>query len=268
MKFNFVSMLAVFALLHGNYVEAVSRNSDELAKYADKKAYMESVQKEARNAMSQSKRVDQKVIKENLENHTEAINAFRIAQQKQTEAIETLKKIREIQSKVINAIKSALSNGQKSQVENALKSLQTAQNKQTDAIKNLQTARDKKQNAVKILASTQRKQLIWFLMSRNTRNAIMRVAVKKGYSDIVNNLLKAGVNPNAADDKGITLTMVAAQYDENILQELIKNGANINAKDKDGYTVLDYAYIGKIKKNIQLLTKKGAKANRIRTKSY
>lgn len=263
MKFT-VSMLSIFALLCGECTGAVT--SDELAKYTDKKLYIEGVRKEVKNA--QSKRVDQKIIKENLENHTEAISAFRIAQQKQTEAIETLKKVRETQTKVISAIKSVLSNGKKSELGNILKSLQTAQNKQADAINILRTTRDKKQNAVKTLAATQRKQLIWFLISENTRNTIMLTALKKGYLDIVNNLLKAGVNPNATDDKGVTLTMAAAQYNENILPEFIRNGANINAKDKDGYSVLDYAYIGKIKKNIQLLVKKGAKANRIRTKTY
>ena len=266
MKRNFVSTLAVFALLSGECVGAVA--NDELAKYTDKQSYIEGVQKEARNSMSQSKRVDQKAVKENLEKQIEAIKIFRSAQQKQTDAIATLQKVRETQSKVISTIKSAILNGKKSQAESALKALQNAQNKLVDAIKTLQTARDKKQNAVKTLASTQRKQFVWFLISEETRNAIMRIALKKGYSDIINNLLKAGVNPNATDNKGITLTMIAAQYDENILPEMIKNGANIGAKDKDGYTVLDYAYIGKIKKNIQLLLKKGAKANRIRTKSY
>ncbi len=266
MKCNFVSTLAVFAMVSGECIGAVA--NDELAKYTDKKSYVEGVQKEVRNAISQFKRVDQKSVKENLEKQIEAIKIFRTAQQKQTDAIETLQKVRETQSKVINAIKSAISNGKKSQAENALKALQNAQNKQTDAIKTLQAALDKKQNAVKTLASTQRRQFIWFLISEETRNAIMRIAVKKGHSDIIANLLKARVNPNTTDNKGITLTMIAAQYDENILPELIRNGANINVKDKDGYSVLDYAYIGKIKKNIQLLISKGAKANRIRTKSY
>jgi hypothetical protein len=266
MKFNFVSTLAVFAMLSGECVGAVA--NDELAKYTDKKSYIEGVQKEVRNAISQSKRVDQKVIKENLEKQIEAIKVFRTAQQKQTDAIETLQKVRETQSKVISAMKSALSDGNKSELRNALKALQTSQEKQADAISILKTARDKKQNAVKTLALTQRRQFIWFLISEETRNAIMRTAVKKGYSGIINNLLNAGINPNATDNKGITLTMIAAQYDENILPELIRNGTNINAKDEDGYSVLDYAYIGKIKKNVQLLISKGAKANRIKTKSY
>lgn len=268
MKFNFASILTVCSLLSGEFIGAVTTNTDELAKYIDKKLYLESIQKEAQSAISQSKHVDSKVVKENLEKQIEAIKVFRTAQQNQAEAIETLQKVRETQAKVISAIKSALSNGNKSEIRNALNALQTSQEKQDKAIKILQISRDKKQSAVKVMAATQRKQLIWFLISEKARNIVMRIAVKKGYSDIITNLLKAGVNPNATDNKGITLTMIAAQYDENILPELIKNGANINAKDKDGYTVLDYANIGKIKKNIQLLIRKGAKTNRIKTKYY
>ncbi len=74
-------------------------------------------------------------------------------------------------------------------------------------------------------------------------------------------LLKAGIDPNAADNNGRTAMISAAPTNTSIgvFLELITAGADLNATNKDGWTPLDYAV--RFNKNpdvIKVLLKYGA----------
>jgi ankyrin repeat protein len=75
-------------------------------------------------------------------------------------------------------------------------------------------------------------------------NSILSEQVAKRQATIVDELLRAGANPNAANVAGITPLMTAVAFDADgtaILERLLAAGADIDAQDKDGMTALMHA---------------------------
>ncbi|MCH5295477.1 MAG: ankyrin repeat domain-containing protein [Treponema sp.] len=66
------------------------------------------------------------------------------------------------------------------------------------------------------------------------------LAVNLGHTNIIDLLIKSGVDINAKDKNGKTLLMHAV-YKINVAEMLIKMGADVNAKANNGYTALMYA---------------------------
>ena len=85
-------------------------------------------------------------------------------------------------------------------------------------------------------------------------------ATVKGNQAMVELLLSRGADVNKPDRNGITPLMWAASGGkENMVKIFILRGASVNEKDTtDGRTVLQWAYMGKNKKIINLLKQAGA----------
>ena len=68
------------------------------------------------------------------------------------------------------------------------------------------------------------------------------VACRKGYADVVKQLIKAGAQVNSQNKDGTSALMLCAYYgDRDIAIELLKAGADRALKDKEGSTFVDYA---------------------------
>lgn len=68
------------------------------------------------------------------------------------------------------------------------------------------------------------------------------VACRKGYADIVKQLIKAGAQVNSQNKDGTSALMLCAYYgDRDIAIDLLKAGADRALKDKEGSTFADYA---------------------------
>lgn len=87
-------------------------------------------------------------------------------------------------------------------------------------------------------------------------------AIKKGYSDIANQLLKYGADVTIRDDNGMTALTYAANYgNREIIEPLIDYGADIDARNNKGETALIIALLKGNKEIAKLLLKRGAKVN-------
>lgn len=71
------------------------------------------------------------------------------------------------------------------------------------------------------------------------------VACRKGYADIVKQLIKAGAKVNLQNNEGMSALMACAMNgNKAIARDLMIAGANRYLKDKNGYLVGDYASRG------------------------
>ena len=95
-------------------------------------------------------------------------------------------------------------------------------------------------------------------VDNNGRTALMWVS-EYGYKEIVNSLIKAGAHINAVTNFGYTALMKAScnGYNE-VVNNLIKGGANINAVDNSGWTALMWASRYDYKEIVDSLIKGGA----------
>ena len=91
----------------------------------------------------------------------------------------------------------------------------------------------------------------------------LMVACTKRYMDAIYLLLKAGANPNIADDCGVTCLMRAVGEDcsNEVLQAIIEHGADVNATNKQNCTALMIACTKRYIDAIYLLLKSGANPN-------
>jgi len=89
-------------------------------------------------------------------------------------------------------------------------------------------------------------------------NSALIIASTKGFSEIVNFLLKAKADLNHYNDFKITALMRASREGYiNIVKRLIQEGADINMQDKDGWTGLMWAACNGHKEIVKLLVDKG-----------
>lgn len=73
----------------------------------------------------------------------------------------------------------------------------------------------------------------------------LREAATGGYSDVIEELIRAGAGPDTADSYNMTPLMLAAlQGHVDTVFKLMKLGANVNAKDRGGQTVLQWVQFG------------------------
>lgn len=87
-------------------------------------------------------------------------------------------------------------------------------------------------------------------------------AVTNGDVDSAKKLLARGIDPNAADDTGLTPLMAAAyKGKENTLKLLLEVGASVTAKDSSGYTALMFASNAGDVVCAQILLEHGAEVN-------
>ncbi|MBI5116614.1 ankyrin repeat domain-containing protein [Candidatus Poribacteria bacterium] len=79
--------------------------------------------------------------------------------------------------------------------------------------------------------------------------------------EVVRALLDAGADPNAKDQHGVSVLMIAAfhQGRTEVVQALLDAGADTNVKDEHGDTALDYATDSKHKDVVELLKKHSSK---------
>lgn len=90
-------------------------------------------------------------------------------------------------------------------------------------------------------------------------NSTLSEAVRAGQIVTVDELLRAGADPNAANDSGITVLMDAVAYRlPGVVRRLLKEGARINAQDDRGQTALMTAARYRIPEMAQLLLDEGA----------
>jgi len=71
----------------------------------------------------------------------------------------------------------------------------------------------------------------------------LSLTVRKGYTEFIESLIKAGANVNSTNNVGMTPLMEASSFGHTeIARILIENGADLNARSKyGGYTALQYA---------------------------
>lgn len=89
----------------------------------------------------------------------------------------------------------------------------------------------------------------------------IHIAARHGYPDIVEYLLRKGVDINAKTSSGATALLLAAQYGHvTTVNLLLSNRAGVEGKDDEGWTALDMAIGRKEEAIISLLLRNGAKA--------
>lgn len=85
----------------------------------------------------------------------------------------------------------------------------------------------------------------------------LMAAVVKGYSNIVDILLRHNANVNIPDKNGTLPIHYAVMFNQySIIEMLINSDANINLKDNRGNSALDYANIINDEKILKLLNQK------------
>ena len=84
------------------------------------------------------------------------------------------------------------------------------------------------------------------------------------YDYMVEELLNAGANIEHKSDHGSTplLTLAAEPDTEEVIETLLRNGANVNALTANGETALDMAIEGDAEETIEILKKYGAKRSK------
>ena len=87
------------------------------------------------------------------------------------------------------------------------------------------------------------------------------LASMKGFSDVVNILLKAGADANQVDERGWSLLHKVVTKGNKIVAQLLAGGADINRQDSAGVTPLIEACRHNKPKIVKLLLDKGADPN-------
>ena len=97
----------------------------------------------------------------------------------------------------------------------------------------------------------------------STAGTALMIACTKRYTDAIYLLLKAGANPNIADDSGVTCLMRAVGEDcsNEVLQAIIDHGAEVNSTSKENGTALMIACTRRYKYAINLLLEARANPN-------
>jgi ankyrin repeat protein len=94
------------------------------------------------------------------------------------------------------------------------------------------------------------------------------IASDRGNLEIVNSLIKAGVNVNQATDEGVTPLCIAAKLDRlEIVKSLITAGANVNQATNEGITPLFIASQNNSLEVVKELLNAGANPGGFRTSS-
>lgn len=91
---------------------------------------------------------------------------------------------------------------------------------------------------------------------------LLFAAVSEGNEPLVKELLENGVNPNIANDNGITpLALAAFQGNANMVADLLAKGAEIDYKNNEGWTALTMACEKGHLAVCEVLLEKGANIN-------
>ena len=94
-------------------------------------------------------------------------------------------------------------------------------------------------------------------------------ASRRGYKEVVDSLIKAGADINAADKNSYTaLIWVSRNGHKEIVDSLIKGGAHINAVDNRGYTALMRVSFNGHKEIVESLIKAGANVNAVTNNGF
>jgi len=274
MKTGFVAALSIFAILNSGYANAYDL-TDWLSTFENNNQQRI---KDVDSLMSRLKNIDTEKLNQVQKKQLESVKIFLSSQQDQQNILESLKFINNAQAENIQDLERRYPenynikvivdsfNINQKRISEEIAKFQTTQNLQNDAVKSLITnnvAQNKNidkscAEIMKIFLNRSNKQTKWYAMV---------AAIKRGYTDVVKMFLEIGIDPNATDDNGRTLLMVAAKNSEDIMPLLIKKGAKINVHDKDGYYALDYAYKGMKTENVKYLKKLNAKEKVRRAKS-
>lgn len=103
------------------------------------------------------------------------------------------------------------------------------------------------------------------LVKRNitfNENEFLKYVGQNNDLEIVNLFLKAGINPNAKDNKGNTALINASESgNKEIVQALLEKGADVNAKNNDHFTALIYASMKGNNEIVKILLEKKADVN-------
>ena len=98
---------------------------------------------------------------------------------------------------------------------------------------------------------------------------LLSKAIKDGHAPvrpkIVNELLKAGINPNVCDEKGCPALILAMyEKDETMLEMLLQAGANPNVCDENGHSIIFLAAILKKEGVAEALLRAGADPTKVK----
>lgn len=87
-------------------------------------------------------------------------------------------------------------------------------------------------------------------------NSVLSDAASEGQVVLVDELLRAGADPNAANVAGVSVLMVASSPD--VVRRVIEGGARVDAQDERGLTALMYAARYRDLEKARLLVEAGA----------
>ena len=268
MKASFAVALSIFALLSGQFASAYDFDSLFL-NFESNKSQQKT--EELNKFISKLEILDQENLSEFQKTQLKSVKAFLSARKKMLKSLEDVKKYSEadVDSVSKSGLAVCLNN-----IAHSIAEVPSLQEAQIDAVKTLlandiEQIKSIKEDYVEIIKALLKAKGNSDEIEKAKKHAMV-IAIKKGHIDIVKLLLNSGLSLNKANEKGITLLMVAAKHSEAIMPLLIKAGADINAQDKGGYYVLNYALKGgdHVQKNVQLLKKLGAKEKKYEAKSF
>ncbi|MGC9119596.1 MAG: ankyrin repeat domain-containing protein, partial [Thermoproteus sp.] len=96
-------------------------------------------------------------------------------------------------------------------------------------------------------------------LTERWKDLALRHAVLRGFAEAVEELLKAGANPDQQDDDGSLLHEAAARRDARIMRALLSRGARPDVYNKEGLTPLDAAAKSGCLDCVEELLRRGAR---------